>query len=314
MSNKKYDLATTESVTTTYAGEFASKYISAALLSADTIENGGVEVIPNVKYKHVISKLETSGLQKDATCDFDPTATVTLTERILEPKQLQVNLQLCKATYRNTWEAEAMGYSAHDTLAPSFADYLVSHVAASVAEANETNIWSGDSANNGEFDGFETILTNAPAQPAAQELAGTTVTAANVIAQIQLVVDAIPSAVWGKEDLKIFIPINIAKHYIAAQAALGYRDLYNDGQTNLNFQGVDLFVANGMTDDVMIAAQTSNLYFGTGLLSDHNEVKVIDTADLLGDENVRVIMRYTAGVQIGNEEDIVTYGITNAGN
>jgi hypothetical protein len=307
-------MASTANITTTYAGEFASKYISAALLSANTIENGGVEVIPNVKYKHVISKLDVSGLQKDATCDFDPQGTHTLVERILEPKELQVNHILCKKDYRDTWEAVNMGYSAHDNLAPSFADYLVGLVAAHVAEANETNIWSGDAANNGEFSGFETLMTSQASQPAAQEIAGATVTAANVIAQIQLVVDAIPSAVYAKEDLAIYIPINIAKHYIAAQAALGYRDLYNVDKTDMNFQGIKLFVANGMTDDVMMATTSSNLFFGTGLLSDHNEVKVIDTSETLGDDNVRLVMRYTAGVQIGNPEDVVTYGITNSAN
>ena len=53
----------------------------------------------------------------------------------------------------------------------------------------------------------------------------------------------------------------------------------------------------------------SNLFFGTGLLSDHNEVKVLDMADLDGSQNVRFIMRYTAGVQYAIVEDIVSYGL-----
>ncbi len=44
-------MATTTSITTTYAGEFAGKYISAALLSANTIEKGGIEVKPNINLK-----------------------------------------------------------------------------------------------------------------------------------------------------------------------------------------------------------------------------------------------------------------------
>ena len=35
-------MATTTSITSTYAGEFAGKYISAALLSANTIDKGGI--------------------------------------------------------------------------------------------------------------------------------------------------------------------------------------------------------------------------------------------------------------------------------
>jgi len=98
-------MATTTSITTTYAGEFAGKYISAALLSASTIENGGIEVKPNVKFKEVIKKIATDDLLKDATCDFDPTSTLTLTERIIQPEEFQVNLQLCKKDFRSDWEA-----------------------------------------------------------------------------------------------------------------------------------------------------------------------------------------------------------------
>ena len=49
-------MATTTSITTTYAGEFAGDYISAALLSGVTIDNGGITVKPNVKFKEVIKK------------------------------------------------------------------------------------------------------------------------------------------------------------------------------------------------------------------------------------------------------------------
>ena len=68
-----------------------------------------------------------------------------------------------------------------------------------------------------------------------------------------------------------------------------------------------LAVANGMSDNTMVAAEKSNLYFGTGLLSDQNEVKVIDMADIDGSQNVRVVMRFTAGVQYGIGSDIVLY-------
>ena len=56
-----------------------------------------------------------------------------------------------------------------------------------------------------------------------------------------------------------------------------------------------------------MAAEKSNLYFGTGLLSDHNEVKVIDMADIDGSQNVRIVMRFTAGIQHGIGSDIVLY-------
>ena len=177
-------MATTTSITTTYAGEFAGKYISAALLSASTIENGGIEVKPNIKYKEVIKKIATDAIVKDATCDFTATSTVTLTEKILQPEEFQVNLQLCKKDFHSDWEAVQMGYSAFDSLPPSFADYILSHIAAKVAEKTEQNIWKGVTANAGEFAGFATLLAADAALPTANEVSGTTVTASNVIAEL----------------------------------------------------------------------------------------------------------------------------------
>jgi len=307
-------MATTTSITTTYAGEFAGQYVSAALLSGKTIENGGITVKPNVKFKEVLKKVGTNDIVKDATCDFDATSTITLTEKVLQPEFQQVNLQLCKKDFISDWEAVQMGFSAHHNIPPNFADFLISHVSAKVAQRTETSIWAGATSTNGQFDGFGTLLAADADLPSANEVTGTTVTSSNVIAEIQKVSDAIPNAVYGAEDLKIYVSNKIAKAYNAAQAALGYRDLYHAGTTELNFQGTPMFVAPGLGDDVMIAAETSNLYFGTGLLADHNEVKVLDMSDLDGSDNVRVIMRFTAGVQYGAVEDIVTYGITNSAN
>jgi|TARA_R100000482_G_scaffold34623_1_gene11352 hypothetical protein len=302
------------SITTTYAGEFAGKYISAALLSADTIEGGGITVKPNVKYKEVMKTLSTNALVKDAACDFSDQSTVTLAERVLTPEEFQVNLELCKKDFHNDWEAIQMGYSAFDSLPPSFADFLIGHIAAKVAQKNEENIWQGATANAGEFDGFTVLLA---ADGDVIDVTGTTVTASNVIDELGKVVDAIPTSVYGKEDLYIYVSQNIARAYVRAlggfgSSGLGANGVNNAGTTwynggDLAFDGVKLFVCSGMPDNDMVAAQKSNLFFGTGLLADHNEVKLIDMADLDGSQNVRVVMRFTAAVQHGIGADIVYY-------
>ena len=317
-------MATTTSITTTYAGEFAGEYIAAALLEGSTIANGGITVKPNVKLKEVIKKVATDDIVKDATCDFDPTSTVTLTERILQPEEQQVNLQLCKKDFISDWEALSMGFSAHSNMPSKFSDFLIAHVAAKVAQRTEQSIWAGSTASNGQFDGLSTILAADAALPTANEVAGTSVTAGNVITELGKIVDAVPSALYGAEDLNIYVSQNIARAYVRALGGFGSSGLgaagtnamgtqwWNNG--SLSFDGVKIFVANGLASDTAVAAEKSNLFFGTGLLSDHNEVKVIDMADLDGSQNVRVVMRFTAGVQYGIVDDIVTYGITNSAN
>lgn len=317
-------MATTTSITTTYAGEFAGQYISAALLSGSTIENGGITVKPNVKFKEVIKKVSSDDLVKDASCDFDATSTITLTERILQPEYQQVNLQLCKKDFISDWEAISMGYSAHHSLPSSFSDFLIAHVAAKVAQRTENSIWAGNTSTNGQFNGISTLIAADAGLPAAQEVAGTTVDAGDVIVELGKIVDAIPSALYGSEDLHIYVSQNIARAYVRALGGFSVAATSNAGTNSmgtqwwnngsLSFDGVKLFVANGLGDNTAIAAEKSNLFFGTGLLADTNEVKVLDMSDLDGSDNVRVVMKFTAGVQYGIVEDIVTYGITNSAN
>ena len=307
-------MATTTTITTTYAGEKLQGFISAALLSANTIENGGVSVKPNIKFKAVIKSLATGTLIADDTCDFTDSSSVTLDERILEPETFQVNLQLCKDDFRSDWDAISMGYSAFDSLPPSFADYLVAHVAAKVAEEMESTIWSGTNATAGQFDGFTTLFA---ADASVIDVTGTTVTAVNVIEEMGKVVDAIPSAIYGKEDLKLYVSKNVMKAYVRALGGFGSQGLGAAGSDNkgtqwydngaLSFDGISIFMANGLADNKMVAAQSSNLYFGTGVLSDLNQVKVLDMADLDGSQNVRVIARFTAGIQYGFGAEIVYY-------
>ena len=316
-------MATTTSITTTYAGEFAGKYVAAALLSAPTLEKNGITVLPNVKYKQVVQKVATDAILKDATCDFTATSTVTLTERVLQVRDLQVNLQLCKKDFHSTWQAAEMGYSSFDVLPKSFADFLIGHVSAKVAANVETAIWQGASGTSGSFNGIATLVALDAALPTAQEVTGTTVTASNVITELGKIVDAIPSTLFGHPDLKIYVSQNIYKAYVRALGGFGASGLGANGFDNKGtnqviaptyFDGVEIFMANGLAANTAIATLSSNLYFGCSLLSDLNLVKVLDMTDLDGSENVRVIMRMAAGTQYGAIEDIVTYGITNSAN
>ena len=311
-------MSTTQSISTTYAGEFAGKYIAAALLSAPTLEKGGITIMPNVKYKQVIKRVATDDIIKNGTCDFDPTSTVTLTERILQPETFQVNLQLCKTDFRADWDAVQMGYSAFDVLPKSFADFLIAHAAEKVAAGMETSIWQGVNATAGQFAGIMTQLDADATLPAGQKIAGTTVDASNVIAQLGSIIDALPAALYGKEDLTLYVSSNIYRAYVRALGGFAANGVGANGYDNkgtnqtlndLYFDGVRIFLAPGLANNTALLSQTSNLFFATGLMNDMNEVRVLDMGDLDGSQNVRVVMRFTADAKYGFSSDVVTYGI-----
>ena len=323
MSNlKNVQLATATNITTSYAGEFAGEYIAAALLSASTIDDGGLTVKANISFKEVIKKLATGNLVSPASCDFVPNSSVTLTERIIQPVELQVNLQLCKYDFVNDWESQSMGYGLGQSLPPKFSDFMIAHVAAEVAQNTEFNIWRGDTtaASNNSFDGFEKLIAASVAAgeiPAGQQVAAGVLSATNIIAELSKVVDAIPSSLYGKEDLFIYICSAAAKFYVQALGGFAANGLGANGVQNMGTQwwnngsltvnGVKIFVSPGLSPDKMYAAQRSNLYFGTGILNDTNAVKVLDMSDLDASNNVRMVMRFTSSVQFGIASDIVSY-------
>jgi hypothetical protein len=289
-----------------------------------------------VKYKEVIQKIAVDGIVQDASCDFTTSGSVALTEAVLTPKELQVNLELCKQQFVQSWEALQLGYSAFDTIPASFNDYLISYVGGIVAQATEISIWQGNAATNGQFGGFQSSLSASVAAnttvsggaitvstgviPAftgssligGQPISGS-VTAANVIAKLDAVVTSIPNTVYGKEDLLIYVSTNVAKAYQqalggGAVGANGWNNQMNVGDKPFNFNGIEIVLCPGMSDNIIVAAQKSNLHFGTGLLSDFNEVKVLDMSNIDGSQNYRIIMRYTGGTVVGINSDVVYYG------
>ena len=303
----------------TYAGEFAGKYISAALLSAPSIDGGAVTVMPNIKYKEVLQNLDTSALLANADCDFQTDgATVTLTEKVLSVKDLQLNLQLCKSQFHSNWQATEMGFSAFDNLPKSFEDYLLAYAASKIAQEVEISLWRGATGTAGQFDGLVTLATaDADVNDVTAVVGG--VDASNVIDELGKIIDSVNSNtnIYGKEDCKIFVSRNIMAAYVRALGGfasnIGANGVNNEGTMwyakgqAISFDGVPLFLAEGLAADTAMAACTSNLFFGCSLLSDTQEARVIDVSQYDGSDNVRVIMRMAAGAQIGVGGDVVLY-------
>jgi hypothetical protein len=297
--------------TSNFAGTAAGFYISAALKEAKSLEY--LTMIENVKFKSNIQKQALSGVLADATCDFTDAGTLAMTEAVLEPKNLQVNLDLCKSTLLDSFESLQMRAGAGAPPPASFDDYVISYMAGVIADGTEGGIWLGTAAGAGSFQGFVGTggyLLNAQDATVVQVDndggAGTAYTAANIIANLQALTAAIPAAVYVKEDLHIYMSPKTFRLYISAVSTLGYINAYSMNKDyDAVFEGVKIAVCPGMRNDTMVAAQKSNLFFGTDLLSDATRITILDMAALDGSDNMRLVARYSAGVKQGIGSDIV---------
>jgi len=295
--------------TSNYAGKAAGFYISAALNQANSLEY--LTMIENIKFKSNIQKMAGSSLVQNATCDFTDAGTLALTENVLEPKNLQINLDLCKATLLDSFESLSMKAGAGAPPPASFDDYVISYMGEIIANGVEESVWSGAAATGGQFEGFLTATTGAFAVDGTvnTSTASAAYTAANIIANLQtLTADmaANISAVLRKEDLHIYMSPKTYAFYISAVSTLGYVNAYNmNGDYVPVFEGYKIAVCNGMPDNQLVAAEKSNLFFGTDLLSDATRITLMDMAALDGSDNMRLVARYSGGVQLGIGADIV---------
>jgi hypothetical protein len=297
--------------TSNFSGKAAGFYISAALKEAKSLEY--LTTIENVKFKLNLQKQALSGVLADATCDFTGAGTLAMTEAVLEVKNLQVNLDLCKSTLLDSWEALQMRAGAGAPPPASFDDYVISYMAGVIADGTEGAIWTGTAAGAGSFQGF---VGTGGYLLAAQDAtvvqvnnsggAATAYTAANIIANLQDLTAAIPAAVYVKEDLHIYMSPKTFRLYISAVSTLGYINAYSMNKDyDAVFEGVKIAVCPGMRNDTMVAAQKSNLYLGCDLLSDSTRISILDMSALDGSDNMRLVARYSAGVKQGIGADIV---------
>ena len=296
-------------ITTSYAGASAQKYIAASLLEGTTLANGGMTIMPNVKHKSVIQKVDVSGLIANATCDFSDAGTVAISERVITLEEFQVNIKFCTKQFVDSWESAELGASTFKNMPSSFGDFIIGNFADQISASVENAIWQGTNATAGQIDGLETLWA---ADADIVDVTAGTVTASNVIAELGKILDAAPNTVYGKEDLTLYVSRNMMKAYVRALAAQGggYENKVNmwySPDTPLTFDGIPLFLANGLSDNTAALAQKSNLYFGTNLVSDMNEVRVIDTSETLGDQNARFVSRFSYGIQYGYGTEIVFY-------
>jgi hypothetical protein len=293
----------------TYAGEFAGKYIAAALLSGKTLGEELITVHPNVPYKQVIRNWQNSIVIADATCDFTDSSSVTLGEYVLTTTEKQVNLQLCKNQLRTTWEAANAGFSAFEKVPTDFNQFLLAQVAAEVAQSVELGIWKTTLFYNGTAD--EGMVGYLLDNSAITRTASGATTGANVVARLQDMLDNSPSALYGKEGYQFYVGPSTMKAYQAALSAGNFNFQFYVGEKPMNFQGIPVTMVNGLNDFDCVLGLKSDLHFGTGLLSDiQNEVKVIDMSDIDGSQNVRVIMRFTGGIIATNPTQQVVLNVS----
>jgi hypothetical protein len=297
-------MPTTTSLTTTYAGELAGEIVAKALLS--NVSTQYVTMKPNVPYKSVVRKIDDTVTFAAGTCDFTPTGTITLTERILTLEEFQVQRQICKKDFFIDWTtADVMSGRVNTQIQ----DAIIGRLVGGIAAANETIMWSGVNATAGQYDGFETLI-KAGGSGAVSAGSGA-LNDTNIIATIWDIINTAPAAVKGAaEKPALYMGQAAWESYMQAQIAAGNGWYLTGGpEVSRRFVGMyEIYVCPGMTANNIIFSQPSNLMLGTWQENQMNEVFILDMQNLDGSQNVRYGARFYLGAQIAVAEDITYWG------
>ena len=297
-------MATTVDNTTNYSGKFAGEYIKAAFYANDSLQ--AITVKENIEYRAVVKKIVDNVTFADATCAFSPTGEITINERYLTLKKLQFQQEVCKNEFLNDYIAKDIQ---NGSLGSALTDAIMSTMLAGISQNNENLLWTGNGANAGEYGGLLQLIgadadgdINFVATPVA-------ITSTNVIAKVQELIAATPLAVKkASEKPVIFMSYDVWENYMYAQLGTGYATYLTTGpEVQKTFMGLfKIAVCPGMPASTMIMAQPSNLWFGTNLVSDWNNVQVVDMGQW-AEDNVRFSAKFFAGTQYGVGADIAAY-------
>jgi hypothetical protein len=300
-------MATTITVSSNYSGKVAGEIIGKSFKQADTLRLNLVNVLPDIDFQTSIRRIEYGNGRTDYACGFNPTGSMTLDEVLLTPKKIKNEQEICKEDLRQIWSSATMGFSAHNDRMPADVEQaLLAEILADTAEATDADIWNGDGATPGQFGGFipKFVVDANVIKPAG---IGTAITESNVLAEIKKVLTAIPLTIRRNELIVAVSPdvMNAYSFYLTTQ---GIANTGDPLLKQMRFAQYTLNEVNGLPANTIVAYERKNLNFGTGLLADHNEIRIsdMDEAGLLSG-NVRYKMVYTAGVQYVRSEDIVYY-------
>ena len=299
-------MATTTNVTTSYAGKYAGEYLRAAFLANDTLQN--ITLRENIDYRAVVKKLVDDITFSSPTCAWSPTGQVDITERWLTLQKFQVQRDLCLNNFLDDWAA---GDVQRGRLEPALVENMIANMLEGVAQENERQIWVGNhTANpNTEYDGFMQLIGTDVDNDIIFAPSPVAITKSNVYQKIEDVVALMPTAVkYANEKPTIYLSSDVWEAFMNASMATGNGwYAYGGSAVPKSWMGTfNIAVCSGMPASTIIFTRKSNLWFGTNLLNDWNNIQVVDMTQF-AEDTFRFNAKFFAGAQYGIGAEIVAY-------
>lgn len=241
-----------------------------------------------------------------STCGWNEAGQTSLSQAILTPRALKINMAICDKTLLSKWANYLVKVQANklDSDLP-FEQYLIDDVLKNVKAGVEKMIYQGDSANTNavEFDGLIKILQ------AGSPVAVSGTASESAYDFIKKVAAAMPASILDKEDLVILVPMPMYVSYIQDLVTANlYHYNPGNGENEYKLPGTNIRVigVNGLnntaTNDYAIGGSLSNMFYGTNL---EDGEEIFDLWYSKDNREFRLAIEFTAGVQVAFDDEIV---------
>jgi hypothetical protein len=305
-----------------YTKQLVKPLLTSAVFEAKTqqlILANGI-VIPNVKSSVAIPLMESDAVFGTQSCSFDASGTTTFSQRSITVGKIKVEEKICPKDMEAYFTQEALkaGSTYEDFGNSDFQAAYLAKKNSRIAAQLETAIWQGDTtsgtANLNKFDGLQKLI--AAGSPVDANVSGftgvatiSTITASNVVAATEGIFKAIPVAVLGKGDVKIFVGNDWYRLLILAYRALNlfaYNPQDSQAQSFIlpgtNVEVVSVNGLNGTGDAYAISL--GNIAMAVDLVDEETAYRLWYSED---NNDVRFRAEFKMGVNVAFTNETVKF-------
>ena len=293
-------MALNVSTLTNYVEEKRLPLIAKSFLSGKTIDLIQLEtgVLQDTALNLVSASVD---FGDGATCGWNATDGVALSQRILKPTFLKVNQSFCDKSLLKKWASYEVKLAAGREQLP-FEESFMAEIANAISESIEKLVWQGDSSNDNEPDGFLKILgAVSSGVVSATWTAGTT-----AYNRIKTVYNAIPANIIDKEDTVIFVGEETYREFIQDLVAANlyhFSPDYKAGEYMLPGTAIRVIAVNGLNGTgKIVAGRLSNFFYGVGAEDDKDTFDFWYSQD---NREFRLEVYFAMAVQVAYPNEIV---------
>lgn len=280
----------------TYVDESKEELIAKTVLGGKS--QGMFNLMTGVTGATALHLLDTElVLQDGGVCGFNAEGKQNISQRVLTPAILKVNMEYCEKTLLNTYAAHNLKVAAGRETLP-YEEKFIGDVVANVNASVEKMIYQGDKDNGAEFDGLIKIL-NADGAIKVNR-------ASTVYETIKDVYANMPETVITKGDATILVsPADFRAFIQELVAANLYHFNPSDASGEYMLPGTDVKVVmvNGLSGTQnIIGASLENIYVGVDMAGDE---EVYDFWYSKDDRVFKLAIEFAMGIQVAYPDEVV---------